>query len=215
MVERTVRAATRGDHKLTRRTSEALARLLGGVCRSRWPEVAWSFSHLTATGFPVEFSWSSSADGAVRYTCEVAGPEADPADRLMQARRLLEELSRHALPDDFFDSLRELQKLGDLSYGAWVGGRHTARGDDFKLYSEVPGDDGARVAAFLPKFFGRRSLLPTRPVRLRMIGSLSGPGRNSTFARRLKPELGLLYTAAVSPVTDFSLRRNDQTVPRG
>ena len=109
VVERTVRAATRGDHELTRRTSEALARLLGGVRRSRWPEVAWSFSHLTAAGFPVEFSWSSSSDGAVRYTCEVAGPEADPADRLIQARHLLEELSRHALPDDFFDSLHELQ----------------------------------------------------------------------------------------------------------
>lgn len=196
VVERTVRAATRGDHELTRRTSGALARLLGGVRRSRWSEVAWSFSHLTATGFPVEFSWSSSSDGAVRYTCEVAGPEADPADRLHQARRLLRELSRHALPDDFFDGLRELQQPRDLSYGAWVGGRHhTARGDDFKLYAEVPDDDGAQVAAFLSRFFGGRALLPTRPVRLRMIGYALGGGRPEFYFRTGELEaweLGLL-----------------------
>lgn len=169
VVERMVQAITRSNPEVTQRTSGALSQLLDGVRRSRWPEVAWSFSHLTRTGFPIEFSWSSS-DTAVRYTCEIAGPEADPTDRLDQARRLLERLSRHSLPDDLFNSLRELQKPGDLYYGAWVGGRHTAQRDEFKLYAEVPDDNSDQVAVLLRSFFGGRAFLPTRSVRCRLVG---------------------------------------------
>jgi hypothetical protein len=192
VIESMIRAATQNSPRTTEATVHSLSRLMAGVRHTGWPEVAWSFSHLTGTGVPIEFSWSP-AERAVRYTCEIAGPESDPEDRLEQALGLLRELGASPLPGDLLGRLRELQFSGPLHYGAWVGGRHTEQGDDYKLYAEAPEKDSA--ASFLERYFGGRAFLPTRPVRFRLAAYAMGARRLEFYFRigELEVwELGLL-----------------------
>lgn len=90
-------------------------------------------SRLTGDGFPLEFVFSS-LDTSIRYTCEVAVPEVAPGERLRCARGLLNALGQSsALP------LAGLQEdCRHLAWGAWLGGRHTASADRYKIYLEAP-----------------------------------------------------------------------------
>ena len=62
----------------------SLRRVLSPVGHSLWPEMAWRFSRLTASGMPVEFAWRS-LETAVRWTAEAAPPESDERARLATA----------------------------------------------------------------------------------------------------------------------------------
>lgn len=112
----------------------ALVSQLGPVGRSVWPEVAWRFSRLTNTGLPIEFAWSSR-ETALRYTVEVAPPEAPDPERLQLAARHLD------WPHDPQPALAPWQALQQdqaLRFGAWLGARFSSAGRATKLYIDVP-----------------------------------------------------------------------------
>jgi hypothetical protein len=124
------------------RAGSALQSTLAPILRSRWPEVALSFSSLTNTGFPVEFAWASR-DSAVRWTSEVAPPETDDSERLHIAARLArigsdKGFDRDAFrPDSAVAEWAVVQRSGTLRFGAWLGMRHAAD-DASKVYLELP-----------------------------------------------------------------------------
>jgi diadenosine tetraphosphatase ApaH/serine/threonine PP2A family protein phosphatase len=122
---------------VAKRMSEALGEILQWTVSSKWPEVIWSFSRLTGDGFPLEFTLSS-LDTTVRYTAEVAGPEAAELERLPRALELVDRLGGVVPAAHITRLLHQVQAAGPLSYGAWIGGRHDHFGDRFKVYVEVP-----------------------------------------------------------------------------
>lgn len=130
----------------------AAACLLGGVLaplgRSVWPEVAGSFSSLTNTGMPVEFSWSSR-EPVVRWAAEVAAPEVADRERLLLAAQALD------WQGDLGPWL-DLQREGAMSFGAWAAARH-GEGTATKLYVDLP--DGRLPAAWRDKHVLFRSNL--------------------------------------------------------
>ncbi|NER83047.1 MAG: hypothetical protein F6K42_26530 [Leptolyngbya sp. SIO1D8] len=152
-----------------KRAITALQTLLQGVTHSAWPEVAWQFSTLTGDGFPVEFAFTT-ADASIRYTTEVAGPEVPPSDRLALAQQRLADLGALPLPFPIHDRLHRIQTTGRLHYGTWVGGRHSAAGDRYKLYIEVPSTLTLPALKQLVPEWADDNLLPHRSISLRMIG---------------------------------------------
>jgi hypothetical protein len=115
--------------KAARRASRALETIL-----ARWSATLDGphAGRLTTGGFPVEIV-CTSLDAAVRYTSEVAGPAVAPLHRLQIARTLLATFGLHRpFP------LQHIQDgAGTLGWGAWLGGRHTAAGDSYKVYAEA------------------------------------------------------------------------------
>lgn len=160
--------------------AEALGLLLDGFCRSSCPEVAWQSSRLTGDGFPVEVAFTE-ADASFRYTVEVAGPETDTRARLSRAERLLERLGS-PLPEEWSARLRRMQEEGQLCWGVWMGGRHSAEGARFKLYAEVP--EGSREAWFLvADRLGTAPLLLRGGLAPRFIGVEPATGRIEVYFR--------------------------------
>ncbi len=106
----------------------ALVEVLRPVMGSSWPEVAWTSGRLTATGYPVELAWASR-DAAIRWTCEVAGPETPEADRLALAARAA---GVDVAPWE------EVQRGRHLRYGAWLGERRSGGVRRSKVYLELP-----------------------------------------------------------------------------
>lgn len=121
------------------RAEPAIRCALAGVERSVWPQVAWRSSRLTGTGFPLEFAWSSR-DAAIRWTAEVVGPERPLSEKLPAVLDRLRELTGAAasLSSEWLTLGRHAQR-----FGAWLGGRHDARGDRFKIYVETPPGEGS------------------------------------------------------------------------
>jgi len=117
---------------------EALMEVLRPVIDSAWPEIAWRSGVLTATGYPVELAWASR-DVAVRWTCEVAGPEVPEADRLMLARQAA------GVAGSQLDLRRwsQLQHGQRLRWGAWLGLRQLDGSRRAKVYLELPSGEVA------------------------------------------------------------------------
>ncbi len=140
-----VRALPAGPAQDVDAAERALAQVLQPVSRSPWPEVAWRSGVLTATGYPVELAWASR-DLAVRWTCEVAGPETAEADRLRLAGRAAAELTGPvaaggpASRPGLFDLApwAGVQHGARLRWGAWLGLRQLADGRRTKVYLELP-----------------------------------------------------------------------------
>lgn len=153
----------------TARAGAALDTILQGAYCSAWPEVAWRFSRLTGDGFPVEFAFVSQG-ASIRYTVEVAGPEAVEADRLDLALAAMDQLGAARPPAAITSILRQAQHVGSLRYGTWISGRHDESGDRFKLYVEVPRTAGEQAVELFRPLLMPNPLLPTRPSYLRMIG---------------------------------------------
>ncbi|MFG1935172.1 hypothetical protein ACGFK1_31675 [Mycobacterium sp. NPDC048908] len=159
----------------------ALARILEPLRASQWPQVAWRFSRLTASGNPVEFSFST-ADPALRYTAEVAGPEVDTRSRLPRALTLLAELSAGAtIPPALADELAALQQAGQPQWGAWIGGRHDGTRSRYKLYADVP--PGIDTTTFLVNQLGCPHLLAHRRSRLEGVGHEIQTGLTELYFR--------------------------------
>jgi hypothetical protein len=151
------------------RAGAALASLLGWTRHSAWPNVVWDFSELTGDGFPVEFAFSS-ADSALRYTAEVAGPEVDDRARLPIALQWLDQREPGALPAATAELFGRLQSAGALRYGAWISGRHDDRRDRHKLYLEVPDPLSEAARDLTRNLLGAEALLERRASQLRMVG---------------------------------------------
>lgn len=109
-------------------SERALLDALRPVVGSVWPEIAWRFGTLTATGYPVELAWASR-DAALRWTCEVAGPETPESSRLA--------LAAEASGIDI-RPWGDLQRGRRLRYGAWLGARHQDGRRRSKVYLELP-----------------------------------------------------------------------------
>jgi hypothetical protein len=118
---------------------EALMEVLRPVIDSAWPEVAWRSSVLTATGHPVELAWASR-DVAVRWTCEVAGPEVPEADRLMLAQQAAAGVAGER-PD--LRRWSQLQAGRHSRWGAWLGLRQLGGSRRAKVYLELPSGEVA------------------------------------------------------------------------
>jgi hypothetical protein len=116
---------------------DALDVCLAPLGRSAWPEVAWGFSRLTTTHFPVEFGFSTQED-VLRVTLEVAGPETPDDLRLDAALDLVAELGLARPAAATVAAWRELQSAAALRWGCWLSLRQTERGIGVKLYIEAP-----------------------------------------------------------------------------
>ncbi len=117
-----------------RDAAHALALALEPVARSEWPEVAWRGSTLTGTGMPVEFAWSSR-DAALRWTCEVGGPEVAESQRLAGCGEAAAALAGSPVE---LASWAALQQGRALRWGAWLGLRHLDAIRRAKVYVELP-----------------------------------------------------------------------------
>ncbi len=119
----------------------ALPPLLGAAVdrleASCWPEVAWRWSRLTPSGFPVELTATTGA-GGLHWTAEAAGPELPETDRLHRAAALLGASGQAPLPE-LVALLAAAQSGADLRFGAWIGGRELPdAAPRLKLYAELP-----------------------------------------------------------------------------
>lgn len=120
------------DRAAARRAEQAIGLSLAGTRQSIWPEIAWCTSTLTPGGYPLEFAWSS-ADPAIRWTAEVAGPEVSLDVRLAKALGILRVLGQPVVLPDVLDG-----KAGHGNrFGTWLGGRHRGSEDRYKLYLEM------------------------------------------------------------------------------
>jgi hypothetical protein len=153
----------------TQRASAALSFLLRRSCESPPGGVGWRYSSLTGDGFPLEFSFGTPRT-ALRYTADVAGGELLLPRRLPYAVDLLQRLGQVAVEPTLLDRLSAIQRTGSLTFGAWIGGRHTADDDSFKLYAEIPLADLAVHKAFLRCWLPCVPILYDRKVQLRMVG---------------------------------------------
>jgi hypothetical protein len=118
---------------------ETLLEALRPIADSAWPEIAWRYGVLTATGYPVELAWASR-DVALRWTCEAAGPEVPESDRLRLAQQAAAKLAGSQL-----DLLpwSELQHGRHLRWGAWLGLRQLDGSRRAKVYLELPAGEVA------------------------------------------------------------------------
>ncbi|MBA3250422.1 MAG: hypothetical protein H0T66_09010 [Geodermatophilaceae bacterium] len=142
---------------------DALAALLadrsdaGGLVRG---------GHLMSEGYPVELTFSSAAPATVRYTADVVTPACPPIRRLVRLLGQLYRLGVDIPPSPVLELLARAQAGPALRFGAWVGGRHDAAGDRYKLYVEVAGDRADAVGREVARLLGRpRRLLDTSPLR--------------------------------------------------
>jgi hypothetical protein len=123
---------------------KSLDHLLQSSLNAKDQRRAWGFSYL-AKGFPVEFVFTSKQK-EIRYTVDPAGPNKHPQDILHYSLELLKEIDDSTISESCISFFEGLQKSGGLKYGCWVGGRHTALGNEFKLYVEVPqGSDNQAI----------------------------------------------------------------------
>jgi hypothetical protein len=162
-----------------RRALRGLGAALEGLRRSCWPEIAWRASGLTNTGYPVELSWSSR-DDALRWTAEAAGPETPEAARLSSAVDVLAGLGvAIGLPDWLVRHPGRRPR-----FGAWIGGRHEAARDRYKLYIDMAGYD---LPAHLVRLLSQWAV-PMR-IRWRMAGLDAAGGGMELYGRLQRPEI--------------------------
>jgi len=176
-----------------------LARTLAPLAASRWPEVAWRFSSLTNTGLPVEFAWTSR-EAAVRWTAEVAEPEADDAARLQRAAQALDW-------DGDLQPWIEHQRGARLKFGAWASARH---GEDFaaKLYADLP------AGRLPPQWRGRHRVFDSTLLFWRMCG-FNPDGSVECYARADELDLAALGALARATLGDEAalLQRLQRVLP--
>lgn len=139
------------DRTVAASARNSLDRVLAEIGSSRWPEVAWSFSRLTACGFPVELSFAP--DETFRYTAEVAGAELANERRLAAALRLGCAMGGREPAAELLEALAALQGGGGLLFGSWLGARHGPDRNAYKLYAEIPRQPAPAARAALERLF--------------------------------------------------------------
>jgi len=177
--------------RATARASSALSILLRqtyiGAKRSAGDhQAAWSFSTLTGDGFPLEWTFTS-ADAHLRYAVDPARPGLPPAQRLANAAELVAQLCQ-PLNLKLLEELMAWQlaaPVGELRYGAWIGGRHhvVSQSDRFKLYVEVPASSAPGQGSLIAAHLNPQPRLPERELQLRMLGLEPTTGRVEFYYR--------------------------------
>lgn len=190
------------DRDAARHAEQAIGLSLAGTRQSIWPEIAWCTSSLTPGGYPLEFAWSS-ADPAIRWTAEVAGPEVSLDTRLAEALRILRVLGQPVALPDVLDG----QAGHGTRFGAWLGGRHRGSEDRYKLYLELATAPGwSLVRDLLPEAVA--GAIPGRTT-WRMAGYTADTGIVEIYGRVAHQEIWeierLLTTCGLDPVPLVSL----------
>ncbi|MCQ0092524.1 hypothetical protein [Roseovarius sp. M141] len=178
-----------------RARAETALRTLAGERLSR--DELWTGSDLTGDGFPFELSFAA-ADPRLRWTF-------DPAAALPPDRRLpfvLDGLARLGWDGDTGLLDVALPHVPPGGFGAWVGGRHGAAGDDYKAYLEWTDDDkAAQMIAdlALPRPPGNVGGLSTR-----MLALGPGPRREVYYRGSPVPEalVNLLHPVGLAHRAD-------------
>ena len=182
------------------RVSAALRVLLRGAYAANTPE-AWKFSRLTGDGFPLEFTFST-ADTHLRYAADPGALALPVTERLAEAIERMDELGQAPCAFQVLDYLKTWQQeaTDNLSYGAWVGGRHPVKQADgngiledrFKLYAEIPATPWESHLTFIRKYLDLPPRLLERPVQLRMVAMEPSTGRIEFYFRIHHLETGVL-----------------------
>ena len=192
VLHRLIHRFSQTHHRQAAQAKVAIHRLLQSLMQSTWPEVAWLFSPLTPNGFPMEFAFSS-AEEAIRYTTEIAGPEISECKKLQMAIKLVEALEEQAFDEHLRHYLMSVQDSAQLDYGAWVSGRHCESGDRYKLYVEVPEQLTPAIQTFVRSKLDAEWILPERTTPLRMIGVEPSSSRAELYFRDQRLEFYQLY----------------------
>jgi hypothetical protein len=178
-IRRTFALAAEYDAAVAQRALACVDRLL----ESRM----FAGSVLSMEGFPFEIAFSS-ADSALRYTVDPGRSTTDAVNALASP------------PDPFLlDRITQLQQRGALRFKAFIGGRHSASGDRFKIYCEVPEDAATDADALACELMGSESVLPHRRQRIEMF-ALDPYARRVEFYARIEnmtaPEVVVLLGRA-------------------
>jgi hypothetical protein len=169
------------------RAAASLSGLLQPLQQSSWSDVKYSFSRLTGDGFPVEFTFSS-ATTAISYTTEIAGPELDERKKVGLAAALLQEKAKGLpgnsySPDSYSAIINRLGQQPDLTYGAWMAGRHdNGKNDRFKIYLEVTNTCADIGVSCLKRFLPDFSAVNSHQCLLRML-SVNTSGKLEYYFR--------------------------------
>jgi hypothetical protein len=188
------------------RARHGMSGVLAGLRSSEFPEITCRFSRLTADRFPLELSFSTAQPDSLRYTSEIAGPEVGDAYRLPTALRLLEDLGQPILRPEQL-ALRELQREPPRRFGAWVGGRHDAHADSYKIYTEVVANrDPDERTSIVDRLFGHDVLHEPLTSSLRIVGFQPHPGNAiEAYCRIGHPTFAI--DTALEPYTSPDERR--------
>jgi len=174
----------------------ALRAVLEPLRNSAWPEEAWRFSDLTPGGFPAELVWRPRRPGLF-WTAEAAAPEMAAEERLGAALKRLAALGAPSLPPDSLDLARRAAAQAREKHSIWIGGRHEAEGDRYKLYLGTP----ETAEAIMPRA-GRWRPASTAGLRLCLLG-LDAEGKAELYWRRRRYEPGDLTT--LGRTTDLAM----------
>ncbi|WP_158895895.1 hypothetical protein [Amycolatopsis anabasis] len=158
----------------------ALTAALDRLERSAWPEIVATWSLLTPSGFPIEYT-AGPPGSSPRWTAELAGPELPEAERLAVGAALL-AADGPAVPARLLTALSELQRDTRLRYGTWLGGGVTNR----KIYAELPHACDADVLSEAPLPAPLRTFLRHLPsASLPRILAVDAPMRRIELYARL------------------------------
>ncbi|MFV1998268.1 MAG: hypothetical protein ACC641_09695 [Acidiferrobacterales bacterium] len=95
----------------------------------------WQGSALTGSGYPVELAFSTG-DSRLRYTVEPGLCSTRPVDRVKLAMAQLVELGDEYRCEQDSALSGSIRAAAPVVYGAWVGGKHSASTDEYKIYFE-------------------------------------------------------------------------------
>lgn len=140
----------------------------------------WEGSGLTGDGFPLELGFTT-ADPALRWTFDPVPPgAARPVEAALAALVRLGQT-----PGSCVGAIaRRLEAASAVSF-AWIGGRHDAAGDRYKLYVPLP--KGPEAEAALAALALPRPRLPDPPAVPRMLAFGPGPERVEVYWRAAAP----------------------------
>lgn len=145
-----------------------LPQLLRPLALARRPD-RWQASLLTPRRCPVELSVATAGPDTTRYATEFVSPDLPPGARLRAGLDRLRELELSTPDPGLAARLLAAHREHAVAWGVWLGGRHDAAGDRFKLYAEVPRTAAASFERGLADMLGGLPF-PLPQARLRLIG---------------------------------------------
>lgn len=160
------------------RAQGILGNVRDALTASIWPDMAFRFSSLTNTGYPIEFAWSSR-NRDLRFTFEAAPAEIPDHQRLPQALATLAALGVHGFHAT--DELQRAQRDTKLKFGAWIGARCSEKDVAYKLYIELP--SALVSSSWVQSVLDKSAITIPRPHMLWRMAGLSTTGGIELYAR--------------------------------